>query len=196
MRATLGHLGVDERYRENWNEARWAGFPSYGLYHYYITESHPLRQLDHIFRTTGGDFGNVPFTLDCERRADEKTRPFNRFAYTTNVRLFLLGWAERTRHPIRIYTSRVEWAAITLEPEWLSEYEVHVAHYNPLIAQPWLPRHVSTWAVWQYSSTGRIAGVAGDVDLNRIQSAAAVDAWVPVKEEIRARLGRVDGMLR
>jgi lysozyme len=178
VRATLGRGGVDTHYRRNWREIVWAAFPQRGLYHYYITEDPPDTQLDNIFHTTGGDFGNRPFTVDCERRADERIRPFDRIAYTRNLERFLNGWKGRTRHPIRIYTSAAEWRQITTEPAWLADYDLHIAHYNSFILAPALPRYARGWQVWQWDNTGHLPGIAGNVDLNRVKGALPPPAEV------------------
>lgn len=47
---------------------------------------------------------------------------------------------------------------------WLAETSLWAARYSsnePKVAKAW-----STWTAWQYSDEGKIAGIAGDVDLN------------------------------
>lgn len=167
IRATLGSTGVDDRYKINWRESSFYGIPERGAYHYFVTEAPPLGQVDNLIRVTDGDFGNIPVVIDCERRADEKLKPFDKVTYTHNLQIFLVALAAKTNHPIKIYTSANEWSAITTLPAWASLYGLHVAHYNLFIAEPDIPIGWSFWDWWQYSSTGRLAGLAGNVDLNR-----------------------------
>ena len=73
--------------------------------------------------------------------------------------------------PVRIYSNKWEWEAITLQPSWAREFGFHVAAYpdNPdsLTYRPQVPAPWNDWEMWQYSSTGRLPGIAGNVDLNR-----------------------------
>lgn len=47
----------------------------------------------------------------------------------------------------------------------MPDYPLWVAHYG--VSQPSLPAGWNAWTFWQHSQTGRVAGVGGDVDLNR-----------------------------
>lgn len=49
---------------------------------------------------------------------------------------------------------------------WLRHYTLWIAH--PGASRPSVPAPWKDWAIWQYSWTGRVAGVSGDVDLNKV----------------------------
>lgn len=171
MRCTLGSVGVDDRYVTNWNGARSAGITKRGVYHYFITGAPALAQADNILRVTHGDFGNLPLTIDCERttREHEAMRNgwvFPRASYTAEVLKLLEALAPKVTHGLQIYTSRVEWNTITTQPPWALEYPLWVAHYNPYVARPDTPTGWN-YALWQYAFTGRVAGISGNVDMNR-----------------------------
>ena len=158
---------ADPTYVSNWQASRSAGIPKLGIYHYYVTETAPLAQLSFLLNLTAGDFGNEAFVLDCERREDEKLKPFDRITYTRNLLTFLFGWKQATSHPIRIYTSRVEWIAITTLPSLDPSIGLHVAHWNQTITQPDIPPGWPTWLRWQFTRTGRVLGITGNIDLSR-----------------------------
>ena len=70
-----------------------------------------------------------------------------------------------TKRQAILYTSLNFWReslnnsdAFRGHPLWIAQYEVDA---------PELPGNWSQWLLWQYSDAGRIAGIAGDVDLNR-----------------------------
>lgn len=170
IRCAMGATGVDERYAENWGKSAKAGIPRRGTYFYVVTEAPAAEQVDNIMRVTQGDFGSEPLTLDCERRADERLLSFfHRAAYTALVREMLDRLAGVVG--LRIYTSKNEWNQITTQPAWASDYPLWVAAYpfdpdSPTYKPP-IPAQWPTWSMWQYSSTGSVPGIDGDVDLSR-----------------------------
>jgi GH25 family lysozyme M1 (1,4-beta-N-acetylmuramidase) len=168
IRCSLG-LRADSEFARNWAESARVGIERRGVYHYYTTEISPLAQAAALLAVTGGDCGNEPVTVDCERRADERLLPFDKAAYTANVKLFLDELAEalpQVRQ--RIYTSAEEWHQITTQPEWARDgkYAKWLAHYNAFINAPATPPGWR-WDRWQFTSVGRVDGISGNVDLNR-----------------------------
>jgi len=164
----------DAAYTRNWREAKAAGIPRLGVYQYYVTEVAPLFQAQALLAITGGDFGTEPPTIDCERRADERAAPWSwekRTAYTLNLRKWLIAMSEFRP---RIYTSKWEWQAITTLPDWITDYSLWLAAYP---GPPELPAKATAYTVHQYSSTGRVDGIAGNVDLN-VEVGAPVPAPV------------------
>lgn len=196
IRATLGSTGVDERYAENWRESGWAGVPRRGVYHYVIAGVSAAAQVHNILAATGGDFGTEPVTLDVERtraqvQAMKAGWQFPVAAYT--AMLFELAHALRMHTPVRLYTSKWEWLAMTTEPAWAANFPLWVAGYptdpesptyKPAVPSPW-----ADWSIWQYSSTGRVPGLAGDVDLSRERAAAPDTLAADVASHARAILG-------
>ncbi len=192
IRATLGATGVDSEYRRNWSGARAAGIPNRGVYHYVITSNIAQAQVANILQTTGGDFGNEPLTLDCEPTETERQAGnFPKAAYTAMVRQMLDLLTPVVA--VRIYTSASAWAFVTTEPEWAIPFLEWLADYRN-VPSPALPAHVTTWRRWQYSSTGRVAGIVGDVDLNR-DNAPAPPLPVPTGDLDMADRARIDGHL-
>ena len=155
---------IDANFHRNWDDAHDAGIPRIGCYQYYVTEIDPARQAMAALEFTQGDFGTEPLTIDCERRADERLVPWSlakRQAYTSNVRRWLTVMVQ---YNPRIYTSKWEWRAITTAPDWITEYDLWLAAYP---GPPELPDKATSYTVHQYSSTGRVDGINGPVDLNR-----------------------------
>src|SRR3990167_11238519 len=116
-------------------------------------------------QTTGGEWGKEPLTLDCERTDAERLLPvFPKAAYTALVREMLDRLAVHGR--VRIYTSANEWQAMTTLPAWAEGVVDWIADISSVGAAPVLPAGVTTWKRRQYSFTGRVDGIIGDVDLN------------------------------
>lgn len=83
------------------------------------------------------------------------------------VAQFLARWPEVSPLPLAIYTSTGEWsywglgtlAEAASHPLWLASYTL-IAH----APAPW-----SDWTLWQYTGSGRRAGIIGPVDVSRFR---------------------------
>ena len=64
--------------------------------------------------------------------------------------------------------ANMKWLAFILEMKELVNYDKWYADYEPV---PQNPYEIS---MWQYTETGKIAGIDGNVDLN---------VWFPVSEK-------------
>jgi GH25 family lysozyme M1 (1,4-beta-N-acetylmuramidase) len=54
----------------------------------------------------------------------------------------------------------------------LAAYPLWVAHYTGA-PQPALPPGWNAWTIWQYTGSGAIAGITGQVDIDRFQGPQA-----------------------
>src|SRR3990167_8234325 len=90
-----------------------------------------------------------------------------RQAYTALVRrmLDLLSLLSNLQ-PTRIYTRASAWVWLTTLPAWAESVVDWIADISSIGAAPVLPAGVTTWKRRQYSFTGRVDGIIGDVDLN------------------------------
>ena len=81
-----------------------------------------------------------------------------------------------------IYTSRSRWHEI-MGGAYLTDRKLWVAHYTTA-SQPLMPVGFSSYWLWQYSSTGRLDGYAGNLDMNRFGgSEQEWLAWIGEEEE-------------
>ena len=88
----------------------------------------------------------------------------------TWVRVFVKRVGQRLGHKPIIYTNSTSWGATGDTREFAkAKYPLWVANYG--VPRPSVP--AGNWAgrgysVWQYSSSGRVAGISGNVDLDRL----------------------------
>jgi len=73
---------------------------------------------------------------------------------------------------------------IPIEAPWLYALPIWVPSYGSVPEVPCFPNGTAAWppwSLWQYTGTGRIAGIAGDADLNRFRGDEAELArwWDP-----------------
>ena len=74
------------------------------------------------------------------------------------------------RKPI-IYTSPYFWESALGNASNFTDYRLWIAHYGT--THPRVPGGWKTWTFWQRSSTGRISGISGAVDINRFNGTHA-----------------------
>lgn len=76
-----------------------------------------------------------------------------------------------------IYTSKGAWQTI-MGGTYLADRKLWVAHYTTASA-PLMPTGWSKWWLWQHTSSGRLAGYAGNLDMSRFSGTdAEYAAWV------------------
>lgn len=154
-------LGHDTYFEANWAGARAAGLLR-GAYQFFRPSRDPIAQADLVVAAVGRlGPGDLPVTIDVEAPSpgvDPAT-------YTASIH----AWVDRVtagtgRAPI-VYTGRYYWDPYVASsdfvhlPLWHAQYTSAAC---PNINDRW-----SDWAFWQYTSTGRVAGIGGDVDRNR-----------------------------
>lgn len=161
IKATEGGDLLDPRFKENWRNAGRAGIPR-GAYHFYYFCTPPKVQARWFIRNVPKSRGALPPVLDLEWNPFSPTctkRPSGR-EVRRQARVFL-DMLERHygQRPI-IYTT-IEFYRDTGigrlgEEFWLRSTAKTLDKTYP----------GQRWSFWQYTGTGRVSGVAGDVDIN------------------------------
>jgi lysozyme len=108
------------------------------------------------------------------RPALDVEHPFTRLG-ERNLRVWIRTWLRRVERKLDVkpivYTNASSWAA-TGDTTWFATngYPLWVANFDvprPLVpAANWSGKG---WTVWQYTSSGRIRGIEGAVDRNRLK---------------------------
>jgi len=152
-------------YKTNAPKVRAAGL-IFGAYHFLRADRDPAAQARYYVQTVG-NFNGVVAILDVETAANG-TMPLIQHvrAWVTEFRRLV------PNKPLVIYTGRWYWVGhmgnppgSDLGPLWHSEYETTSAE---VADGPELDNY-GGWpgcTIWQYTSTGRCPGVAGNCDLN------------------------------
>jgi len=166
IKATEGNLYVDPCYNEYW-QALSAYDIIKGAYHYYRPTYSLSGQASNFFSTAPNI--QIPPILDVELYQGyandvEYYNNSSRATIQADLRSMLLRLEEAFgRKPI-IYTSAGFWNYYVGNAGWENEYILWVANYG--VSTPRLPYAWSKWLMWQYTGTGRVSGISGDVDLN------------------------------
>jgi lysozyme len=167
-KATEGATVTDIRFRANWDGISAAGLMR-GAYHFFHPATPPQSQSDHFLAVLGSlSAGDLPPALDLEETSQTNDE-WPRIAAPSRIGL-ILKWLEAVEDatamkPV-IYTRR-GWIhdflpgaeALSAYPLWVADYG---SHDEPLIPAQW-----ANWTFWQFGEHGSVAGVGGDVDLDR-----------------------------
>jgi lysozyme len=161
---------VDERFAANFRRMRRAHVRR-GAYQYFRASADAVAQADlaiRALRRAGG--ADLPLVLDIE--TDDGQPPD---VVQAQVARWIARVERRTRRRAVVYTSPAHAAllggAFAAQPLWIAHYEVDC----PTVPEPW-----ERWTLWQHSQTGRVDGIAGNVDL---------DEFAGTRRDL-ARLGR------
>jgi GH25 family lysozyme M1 (1,4-beta-N-acetylmuramidase) len=165
--------GPDEFYDRNYKRAREAGI-RVGPYHRTFTGGRgpksvraDAREEANVFLAeVGQDYGpnDLPPVLDVES-------PFNDLSGAL-LRRWIRNWLVKVEKELGvrplIYTNVSSWSATGNTTRFAQQgYRLWVANFD--VDRPLVPAENwggFGWSIWQYTSTGRVSGVSGDVDRN------------------------------
>ena len=155
IRAAAG-LKEDVKFRENLRGAVAAGIPA-GAYLYSLakTKAEARREAELLLKLVEGEELSYPLVYDIE---DEVQAGLSREARTELVEAFC-GKIEAAGRYAMVYGSK-SWLEGYFLPERLNRYDKWVAQWSGKLT------YTGSYGIWQQSNTGRVDGIAGNVDLN------------------------------
>lgn len=178
IKATEGRTGLDTKFEVNAKAAAAAGLPV-GFYHYAHPENNdPLSEAARFANTVKSYKAVFPHVLDVEGESQQ--------VGSGKLSAWCVAWLQEverlTGHPTMVYTGAS--FAKTYLSKQLAPWPLWIAHYGvstPLANSTW-----DKWSVFQYTSTGSVMGITGNVDINAMEKAffdKYVKPEVPAQEE-------------
>ena len=165
---------TDKKFAANWAGIKAAGLPR-GAYHFFHPQNPVDAQAARFIAAVGALApGDLPPMLDLEETS-ATTDEWDGVPLAQRVPL-ALRWLQLVeqalgRKPI-VYTRRGFVLQKLGDASALAAYPLWVAHYTGA-PQPALPPGWNAWTIWQYTGSGAIAGITGQVDIDRFQGAQA-----------------------
>lgn len=164
-KATEGTGFVDSRLARNLSEMERFGIVR-GAYHFAHPNISAVNQARHFVNTVrdanGGTVsGCLQLALDLE--VTDGRSPATIWSWT---QAFIAEIRRLTGRPGIIYTSPSFWVSRVGNPTSNLNCPLWIAHWGA--SSPTVPRAWSSvgWAFWQYTSTGSVPGISGNVDRN------------------------------
>lgn len=183
IKATDGASKIDLKLSSNATGAAAAGL-KVGFYHFARPDLNaPETEAANFFRNVKQYKTDFPLALDVE--GEEMAQKVGAAALTAWCVKFLQALEKLSGGPVMIYTGAsfaksYLGAALAKWPLWIANYGAE----TPMANSTW-----STWAAFQYSDKGSVAGIAGNVDMNAMERSfydkyAPAPQPQPVKEEV------------
>ncbi len=170
-----GNCGGDLLYGANYAAARVAGL-RVGPYHRVFIDPEPIEAAKADARAEAALFVSVVGSL---RRGDllpalDVESPFDG-ASAPQVRIWVRTWLKQVRRALGvrpiIYTNSTSWSATGNSRKFArAGHALWVANWG--VRKPRVPAANWSgrgWWIWQYTSSGRVPGISGRVDLNRLR---------------------------
>jgi len=160
-KATEGTGYTDATFASNWGNMKAAGIIP-GAYHYGHPGSDAVTQAQHFVNAVraapGGLSGGLQLALDLE--TTDGLSPSRVLAWT---KTFLNEVQYLTGKPAILYTGFYFWRDSAGNSPSNFNCPLWIASYS---ASPTIPSAWSIYTFWQYSDTGSVPGVSGNVDLD------------------------------
>lgn len=171
MKATEGATFVDSKFKTNWKEAKANGIRR-GAYHFLRPRTDLTAQINNFARVLGSvEPGDLPPVIDTEVPSD-----WSRLNGKQSVDL-IVGFIDGLRaklgdnvHPI-VYLSPSFADDVLKNDSRLKNYPLWLAHYTAA-SRPRVPKPWDFWTFWQFTENGTVAGITGNVDINRFNGQA------------------------
>lgn len=152
IKATQGSAYVDPCYARNLKEAQVAGV-LVGAYHFFNPTRDATRQAKHFLATVGDLTGQLPPVLDIEDAGNLSVKEYQNS---------IVAWVSHVKNVTGVtpiiyvnldYLQRFKLTQLLPDcPLWLAAYRDKAPDVS--------------WAFWQHTSSGKVPGIKGNVDLN------------------------------
>ena len=156
-----GKLVLDDAYEKNVEGALEQGL-DVGVYFFTqaLNEEEAREEADFVLEHVRNYPITYPIVLDVEEVLDKKARTAKMSQQDwTRVCIAFCERIKEAGYTPMIY-GNLKTFFLMLDMEQLEAYEKWFAYYQPSLYFPY------EFSIWQYSATGRVSGIEGDVDLN------------------------------
>jgi lysozyme len=155
-KASEGTTIVDSTFATNWNGMKAAGIFR-GAYHFFRPAQDALTQAQKFVALIAG--GDLPPVIDLEVLDGVPGG-----TVLTRAGIFIAEVIRLTKKRPLIYTSRYMWSLYGGNPSWTKDVDLWAASWSTTV---YLPSAWTTYRFWQTSSTGKVPGIAGSVDMDQ-----------------------------
>lgn len=171
IKATEGGDYVDPNFRRNWDEAKAAGIAR-GAYHFVYWCRPANQQALWFMLNVPADPTALPPVLDVEWNTHSHTCPHRPTPAQAlkKIKVLLMAMEAYTGKQPIIYTDPVFYREVLKGK--LDGYRFWLRSVN---AEPHKVYPGRPWTFWQFTTTGHVPGIQGDVDRNSFNG--SVEAW-------------------
>jgi lysozyme len=155
-KATESTSSTDSQFSVNWPAIKSAGLLR-GAYHFFHGDQDGTAQANHFLDVVGNLSGDLPPVIDIESTSNGSDSQI-----VSGVQAWLDVVQQSAGIVPMIYTVASFWndhlnSSFGNYPLWIANYGV---------SSPKLPTGWSNWNFWQYSQSGTVNGISGNVDMD------------------------------
>jgi lysozyme len=171
-KATQGKNFKDELLQTNFNELERLQILR-GAYHFFTFKDVSAQDQVNNFLACHIDFtkkGVLPAVLDIEWQANDALNKYvkdNKTLCIKKIKDWLLAIESATGKKPIIYTAKSFWTEYLGSPTDFAGYPLWVASYRN--DAPSLPTTWNDYLIWQYTESGTVAGITGQLDKNLLK---------------------------
>lgn len=150
-----GYTQDDKEFKRNISECERLGIP-YGVYIYsYATdEKMALSEAEHVLRLIKGHTLSYPVYYDMEDNSTLKAK--NKFPSIANT---FCNRIQSEGYAVGVYANLNWWDNYLSDPVFDNWYKWVAQYYTSC-------QYDKEYAIWQYTSSGKVDGISGNVDMN------------------------------
>lgn len=162
IKATDSTTGVDPRFTTHWSGAKKAGIPR-GAYHFFHPKHDVQAQVANFVKHVSPDPGELPVVVDVEEFKDEYVG-YDCEKLAGMVQTFSQGVEKALGYKPIIYTNHQTWKTSFCGHPHFLDHVLWLAQYTPHPTEPKMPEGWKQWHFWQYTESGKVDGIPGQVD--------------------------------
>ena len=187
IRAGQGFSYEDAQFERNYEQARRYGF-KIGVYHYMTARSVEDARLQARFFVSliSGKQIDCRLAMDFESFGSLSRSQINEIALAYMDEVKRLSGKEVVVYSNTYDATYVFNSEVAREPLWVAQYGV---------SEPQDNGHWENWVGYQYSSTGRVSGINGNVDLDQFTDGILLDATEEVPDVEDPKCNKEDRIL-
>ncbi len=158
LKATEGTTFKDSRFNANYRNARRAGIPVIGAYHFFRFDTDGEMQAINFINSLQGKTVDMPLVIDLE----EWTNPRDIYTHDVLQRLkSMIRYIESNGYTVMFYTNKDGYQRFIRE--YFNDYPLWICSFTD---PPLGLSENDEWQLWQYSHRGWISACNTSVDLN------------------------------
>jgi lysozyme len=162
VKATDSTGVVDSHFASHWSGAKKVGLPR-GAYHFFHPKYDVDKQVANFTQHLKADPGELYPVVDVEEFKDEY-QSFKCDQLADMLQRFSQGVEKALGRKPMIYTNHQTWQTSFCDHPYFLDHPLWLAQYTNQPAEPKLPPGWKRWLFWQYSESGKVTGIPGEVD--------------------------------
>ena len=172
IKSSEGVSYIDPYFERNYQNAKANGL-KVGFYHYVTarTVEEAQNQANFFAKVISGKEPDCKLAMDFESFGNLSVNQINEIS-----KVFLETLQNATNKEVLIYSN--SYTARTILSSDLAIYPLWVANYG--VSEPGGNDKWNTWVGWQYTSTGRVTGISGNVDRDKFTDGVLLSNTSPI----------------